>query len=494
MFFQWFLERIRKWWEGAVPETALIQPGVEFEYLINDSTTPDLIRKLFIPPPPDKMRILVHGLKMREQSLVEGNTEELAANCYITLVNSLKATQRIAVEFRKPLPHWAACERLSVFPCAGKDFNAYYNRAALKFFYDQDPVTRKRVYTASSSDVVAHELGHAILDSIRPDFWSVQALEIWAFHESFADINAMWHILQYEEILERMLKETDGNLAKPNVVTRLAEEMGNAIYHLTRGQYGYKPGALRDATNTFKYVTPERLPKDAPNDQLAAECHSFGRIFMGAWYQILVGIYNKEVKSGMSQMEALVKARDVSYEYLLRAVHVAPRVARYHDAVSRVMLAEDNKKGAPYQEILQEVFANRNLLAKRLKAMSGKTWDSVRSELKAKDEVIQKQDYTLVRMPGTTTIKLADYASGEVSMLSANGIDLANVELEIATDSYYEFGPDGTLLEEILPEEEEAVETARACVFSIQAAGNIGPSPELMWEVKDGKLVRTLIE
>lgn len=492
--FDWFLEKVRGWWEGEVPETALIQPGVEFEYLINDPTTPDLVRKLVIPPPPDKMRVLVHGMIMHERSLMAGSTEELAANCYITLVNSLKATQDIAAKFRKPLPRWAACERLSVFPSAGKDFNAYYNRRALKFFYDKDPVTRKMVYTASSSDIVAHELGHAILDSIRPDFWSVQALEIWAFHESFADISAMWHIMQYDEILEKMLKETDGNLSKPSVVTRLAEEMGNAIYHLTRGQYGYKAGALRDATNTFKYVAPERLPKDAPHDQLAAECHSFGRIFMGAWYQILVGIYNKEAKAGKPQMEALKLARDVSYEYLLRAVHVAPRVAKYHDAVCRVILAEDEKQGGRYQSILKDVFTNRNLLTNKVKALSGKTWDDVRSELKPDDEVVQKQDYTLVRIPGTKTIRLANYATGEVSMLLANGIDLADVELEIATDSYYEFNPEGVLQQEILPEEEDAVEAARACILSIQAAGNIGPSPELMWEVKDGKLVRTLIE
>ena len=303
--FKWLLEKMRGMWEDEVPEAALIKPGIQFDYLMNDPTTPDLKKRVTILPPPEHMRILVHGHTLYKEPPKPGSMEELAANCYYTLVHSLNATQNAVQKFRKPIPRWAACDRLSVFPCAGKDFNAYYNRRALKFFYDQDPVTHKRVYTAASSDIVAHELGHATLDAIRPDFWSVQALEIWAYHEAFADINAMLNVLYFDEILKHILKETDGDISKPNVATRLAEEMGNAIFHVTRGQYGYTAGALREATNRFKYVPPKNLPKDAPDDKLAAECHSFGRIFLGAWYDMLAGIYKQEVKNGKAPLQAI---------------------------------------------------------------------------------------------------------------------------------------------------------------------------------------------
>ena len=117
---------------------------------------------------------------------------------------------------------------------------------------------------------MAHELGHAILDAMRPDFWSVQALEIWSFHEAFADITAILSLMQHDEILDRALYETKGDLSKPNVISRLAEEMGDIIYEITRGRGGMKPGALRNATNKFRYIHPSKLPKNAPNNKLGS--------------------------------------------------------------------------------------------------------------------------------------------------------------------------------------------------------------------------------
>jgi hypothetical protein len=493
--FKWLVKKMEKWTEEHdVPESAFIKPGVRFNYLINDPTTPNLKKKVLIPNTPNKMRLLVHGMNSTKDKIKEGSPEELATNCYVTLVNSLQSMQNILKQFNHIPSKWAACERLSVFPCAGKDFNAYYNRKALKFFYDKDPVTRKQVYTANSSDIVAHELGHAILDTIRPDFWDVQALEIWAFHEAFADINAMWHIMQYDETLNMMIKETNGDISKPNIATRLAEEMGNAIYHLTNGQYGYTLGALRDATNNFKYTIPEKLPKEAPDNKLAAECHSFGRVFMGAWYQMFCNIYDKEVKNGNSKLQAIKIARNISYEYLLRSVYVAPRTVRYHDAIARVILSEDKKKGSPYQDIIRNVFTKRNLLLNRVHALSRKTWDDVKSVLKPEDIVVQKKDRILVSIKNNKFIKISDYESSELSMLSVNGIDLHKTEIEVAADSYYEFNNEGVMQDEILSSEDEFVDAAKACLLSIQSAGNIGPNPELMWEVQDGKLKRTLIE
>ena len=179
---------------------------------------------------------------------------------------------------------------------------------------------------------------------------------------------------------------------------------------------------------------------------------------------------------------------------LLRGTHVAPRVVRFHDAIAKTILSEDRKQGSPYQNIIRRVFDDRNLILRKMRAMSGKTWDDFRAELKPEDEVLHDESRTVVRTQSSKTIKLADYVEGEVSMLSANGIDLADVEMEVAMDSYYEFNNEGVMVEEILPLEEEVVDAAKACALSIQAAGNVGPSPELMWEVQEGKLVRTLIE
>jgi hypothetical protein len=93
---------------------------------------------------------------------------------------------------------WAATNTLNVYPAAGQDLNAFYDRNSLKFFYALDPVVKKNIYTSDSSDVVSHETGHALLDSIRPDFWNVQSYEVWALHESFGDIISILNIILYK--------------------------------------------------------------------------------------------------------------------------------------------------------------------------------------------------------------------------------------------------------------------------------------------------------
>jgi hypothetical protein len=52
---------------------------------------------------------------------------------------------------------------------ADKDFNAYYDRTGLKLFYDAAKVTGQTIHTCESGDIIAHECGHAVLDSQHPE-------------------------------------------------------------------------------------------------------------------------------------------------------------------------------------------------------------------------------------------------------------------------------------------------------------------------------------
>src|SRR5690606_12681293 len=151
---------------------------------------------------PDKNRLsfLVNG----HVSNPKTEQQQRAANVYITIGQSVNYFQERA---KTPVRRWAATNQLSVVPVAGNMLTAYYDRTSLKFFFELNPSNMKVVYTADSTDIVAHELGHALLDAMRPDFWSIQALEIWSFHEAFADISAIMSIMQYDVILERALAE-----------------------------------------------------------------------------------------------------------------------------------------------------------------------------------------------------------------------------------------------------------------------------------------------
>src|SRR5207249_3490269 len=78
---------------------------------------------------------------------------------------------------------------LGVVLDAGVDLNAYYDRRELAFFHDT--VARTTVYTGESPDVLCHELGHAVLDALRPGLWDAMSVEVAAFHEACGDISAL---------------------------------------------------------------------------------------------------------------------------------------------------------------------------------------------------------------------------------------------------------------------------------------------------------------
>ena len=73
-------------------------------------------------------------------------------------------------------------------------------------------------------DVVAHEVGHAILFSVlggpAPGRLTGAFL---AFHEAFSDLVAAFSALHFRSVEARLLQETEGNLYALNLVSRLGE-------------------------------------------------------------------------------------------------------------------------------------------------------------------------------------------------------------------------------------------------------------------------------
>ena len=316
------------------------------EYLFNDRC---VSLKGNVPWPKPLLNIRVQGLN--EMAPVAGK----ASNCYITLSNSINYIKKILPKIGKDISGWAAVPNLAVLPEAGKQLNAYYNRNSLSFFYDV--IDGETIYTSESNDIVAHELGHALLDSMRPDLWSTQSLEIWAFHESFADINAAISILQYDEVIDELISSTSGDLMVPNVVSQLAEQMGIAFYK----QKGISVKSLRDMTQVFKYSDPSKLPKTGNKDEIFAECHSFGKIFSGAWYEMFSSIFQITSKDYGSPLDAAKAARDISAEMLYEAVYKAPKSMNFIFGVVDGIIAADEARGGRYKDILDSVFGKRHL-------------------------------------------------------------------------------------------------------------------------------------
>lgn len=258
---------------------------------------------------------------------------------------------------------WEMGPVLPVLPRAGRELNAYYDRQALKFFYTTDPATGHTMYSCESSDVASHECGHAILDAHHPDYWSSLHPETGAFHEAFGDITALLTTLHFPSVRDRMLRETNGDLSRSSNVTRLAEELGKALFE-TKGKTAAGAAALRDLVNHFRFRETWNLPAIAPMSRLSSEAHNLSRVFSGAVYQVLVGIYDQLRESeNYSAEDALVKARDVVGKLMATALLLAPP----GDAVFRVIAislfkAEQQLYHGTYFEILRRVFSNRRIL------------------------------------------------------------------------------------------------------------------------------------
>jgi hypothetical protein len=91
------------------------------------------------------------------------------------------------------LSQWARARpnrrRLDLLQDEGDDLNAFYDGQSLCFFHHRSG--KNRIFSGASTDVVAHEAGHAFLDTLRPDLWDSPFTEHGAFHEAFGDCIAL---------------------------------------------------------------------------------------------------------------------------------------------------------------------------------------------------------------------------------------------------------------------------------------------------------------
>ena len=98
------------------------------------------------------------------------------------------ATLRRAADFWaasiEPPVEWNGTAILDVYLDRGLALQSKYDGQALNFYHGS-PAGNPAVvvYSGASPDLLCHELGHAVLDAIRPDLFNRGLLETDAFHE-----------------------------------------------------------------------------------------------------------------------------------------------------------------------------------------------------------------------------------------------------------------------------------------------------------------------
>jgi hypothetical protein len=237
----------------------------------------------------------------------------------------------------------------------GQKLNAYYDRVGLSFFiFDAG---NKIYYTGISTDTVTHEAGHALLDALRPEFFTSFRPEVNAFHEAFGD---MWALLcaLMDAAIRKAVLDASADLKSANFVESLSEYLSDAALQVFGNVAPSKP---RRALNAFRYQLPTTLPPGAfedPPELLSAEPHSFSRVFNGCFYDTLANIF-----AGSTKDEAgLLSAATTAAKLLIEAARTARHASRFYlEMGQRMIQADASMFGGANATAIQQAFAKHNL-------------------------------------------------------------------------------------------------------------------------------------
>lgn len=230
---------------------------------------------------------------------------------------------------------WQVGDVLPVDLYHGDDLNAYYDRVGLRFF--EGNVGSRTFYSCESPDVVCHEHGHAVLDSIKPQLWDAASIEVASFHESFGDMSAILCQLQIQSLRQAVLVETGNTVYRNSRLSRLAEQLGWAIRQSS--PTAVDPDCLRNAVNSFFYQDPDTLPSYTPANSLSSEPHSFARVFTSAFFEGLANMFKS--RSAQDEENLLQASLDMG-KILIGAVQAASVVPTFYSQVAVNMMQVAN--------------------------------------------------------------------------------------------------------------------------------------------------------
>ena len=330
-----------------------------------------------------------------------------------------------------PLTSWAQESAnpasLALIPDAGQKINAFYDRESLSFFHQT--TGRRTTFSGASTDCVAHETGHAILDALRPDLWSINMLEVAGFHEAFGDVTAIVTALADRPTREALLKISP-KLDKPNFVEAVVEDLADTVRRVAGAKHpAAKP---RHALNTFRWQLPQTMPADGGPDVMIAEVHSIARIISGCFYDVLRGIFTE---SGAPTQARLWNATKAAAALFHEAARTAPAVPRFFRAIGRTMVLVDGTvNNGKYGEIIGQAFFDhglplgaQSLLAPEL-SLAGAAPQVTRNAVSLEPATISD----LRRRVGADS-----RAAASVNLVELGGQSMANVSIqhEVALDN-----------------------------------------------------------
>ncbi len=286
-----------------------------------------------------------------EGAAAPGTARFLFWQCREAAMAALDAWEAVAGNFAR----WQGNRRaLSLRQDAGVDLNAYYDRSSFSFFHQG--VSGTTYYSGASTDVVAHEVGHGLLDSTRPELWDAAFLETGAFHEAFGDCMAVLTALNDRDSRIKLLAAT-ATLKKRNFVEATAENLSEAIRRLAPDHNAAEP---RHAFNTLKFQLPETLPTTGGPGALINEVHSFGMLFSGCFYDLIALLFTAQTTK--TETTLLASARTAG-TLLIAGARTALITPRFFQSVGRAMtLADDERNAGRNRDAIRTAFQQHDVM------------------------------------------------------------------------------------------------------------------------------------
>ena len=260
----------------------------------------------------------------------------------------------------RPIPWASGLGRLIVLPHAGYGRNAFYDRAtgALHFLYFEGRREQEPVFTCLSHDIVTHELGHAVLDGLKPYYNEVSSVEAAGFHEYFGDALALASSLTFRDVLAKAVGAAPLQLSK-EFIGKLAQEFGSA--------QGPESGYLRAAFEP-------RTMKELEGTQ---EEHDYSQVLTNAFYTFLAWLYEERVKrtpprpgktalDGGQTVAALVNAANQASRTFFRALDYCPPVDISYLDYARAVIRADQvayPNDDDTREQIGKIFVERGIIA-----------------------------------------------------------------------------------------------------------------------------------
>lgn len=285
--------------------------------------------------------------------------------------------------------------RLRIYPHAFRGQNAYYSpeKKALLFGYfpadsrDSDATAPgSMVFSCLSSDIISHEMSHALLDGLHRRFQEASNPDVPAFHEAFADIVALFQHFTVTELVRFEIGRTRSNFSAMSLLGGLAKQFGEG---------GSRGGPLRNYTDP----TTRRL-----RYQDTLEAHDRGSILVFAVYESFLNIVNRRIAdllriatngTGLLPEGALhpdlvnrltaetCKAAQHVLRICIRALDYAPPVDITFGEYLRALITADvdfvPDDSYGYRTAFMEAFRNRGILPRDVRTISQEslTWGTL---------------------------------------------------------------------------------------------------------------------